>query len=123
MLRNDEVYLGHMLDLARKAVGKVQGTGRAEYDADENLRLALVHLVQTIGEAARRVSMLGRARYPEIPWVEIIGMRSRIVHDYLAVDEDVVWEVVTHDLPPLIGHLERALGSVPSPPSCESPER
>jgi hypothetical protein len=45
-----------MLDQARKVAGKIQGKMRAEFDADENHRLALAHLVQTIGEAARRVS-------------------------------------------------------------------
>jgi len=52
MSQRDLVYVGHMLDMARKAVGKTQGVSRAQYDADENLRLALIHLIQTIGEAA-----------------------------------------------------------------------
>jgi uncharacterized protein with HEPN domain len=56
MTKDDTVYLGHMLDQARKIVVKVQGKTRAEFDADENLRLALAHLIQTIGEAARLVS-------------------------------------------------------------------
>jgi uncharacterized protein with HEPN domain len=54
MLPRDLVYVGHMLDMARKAVAKVQDLPRETYDADENLRLALIHLVQVIGEAARR---------------------------------------------------------------------
>jgi uncharacterized protein with HEPN domain len=77
-----------------------------DYDNDENLRLALAHLVQVIGEAARRVSPSGQTTHPQIPWREITGMRHKIVHDYLNVDEDVVWEVVTGDLPPLIALLE-----------------
>ena len=56
MSPRDLVYVGHMLDMARKAVSKTQGISRETYDADENLRLALIHLVQTIGEAARQVS-------------------------------------------------------------------
>lgn len=56
MSPRDVVYVGHMLDMARKAVSKTQGLSREAYDADENLRLALIHLVQVIGEAARRVS-------------------------------------------------------------------
>ncbi len=56
MSPRDLVYVGHMLDMARKAVGKIQGLSREAYDADENLRLALIHLIQVIGEAARQVS-------------------------------------------------------------------
>jgi uncharacterized protein with HEPN domain len=105
-MKDDKVYLGHMLDMARKAVGKTRDVSRAEYDQDENLRLALAHLVQVIGEAARRVSPTGQAARPEIPWREITGMPHKIVHDYLDVDEDIVWEVVTRDLPSLITVLE-----------------
>ncbi len=56
MTPRDLVYVGHMLDTARKAVTKTRGISRETYDGDENLRLALIHLIQTIGEAARQVS-------------------------------------------------------------------
>ena len=95
MWLRDLVYAGHMLDMARKAVGKTEGLTREGYDADENLRLALTHLVQVIGEAARRVSADFTNGHPEIPWADIIGMRHKVVHDYLGVDEDIVWQVVT----------------------------
>jgi uncharacterized protein with HEPN domain len=107
MQKDDLVYLGHMLDTARKAFDKTRGKSRLDYDGDENLRLALVHLIQIIGEAARRVSPEGRTSHPEIPWSDIMGMRHKVVHDYLDVDEDIVWEVVTSDLPSLVSALER----------------
>ncbi len=64
-----------------------------------------------LGEAARRVSDEFQSSHPAIPWEDIIGMRHKIVHDYLAVDEDIVWEVVTTDLPSLIPSLERIIPS------------
>jgi uncharacterized protein with HEPN domain len=81
---------------------------RDAYDRDENLRLALTHLVQVIGEAARNVSRTFCEEHPEVPWAEIVGMRHKVVHDYLGVDEDIVWQVVTDDLPrllPVLGQL------------------
>ena len=105
--RDDNVYLGHMMDTARRACAKCAGLGRAQFDADENLRLALLHLVQIIGEAARRVSAETRNAHPEIPWLEITGMRHKIVHDYMNIREDLLWEAVTKDLPPLIAMLEK----------------
>jgi uncharacterized protein with HEPN domain len=100
-----------MLDMARKAVGKVQDLPRDTYDADENLRLALTHLVQVIGEAARHVSGEFAASHPEIPWENIVGMRHKVVHDYLGVDEDIVWQVATEDLPKLVEALEPLIPS------------
>ena len=62
----------------------------------------LVHWVQVIGEAASRVSHKTLASHPGIPWRRIVGMRHRIVHDYMNIDEDILWEVVTRSLPELI---------------------
>ena len=107
MQKDDLVYVGHMLDTAEKAAAKISGVSRGQYDQDENLKLALARLVQTIGEAARRVSLPFQQAHPEIPWTSIIGMRHKVVHDYLHVDFDIVWGVVTVDLPPLLGSLRR----------------
>src|SRR5438552_18343201 len=87
MAERDLVYVGHMLDMARKAIGKTQGISRETYDTDENLRFALIHLIQTIGEAARQVSREFCDTHPDIRWSDIVGMRHKVVHDYLGVDE------------------------------------
>ena len=107
MSPRDLVYVGHVLDMAKKAVSKTLGVSRGAYDADENLRLALIHLIQVIGEAARQVSREFSDGHPEVPWADIVGMRHKVVHDYLGVDEDIVWQVVTQDLPTLVAALER----------------
>ena len=104
--RDDTVYLGHMLDTARSAAGKISAMGRDAFDANDDLRFALTHMIQIIGEAASRVSRGTREAHPEIPWKEIIGMRHRVVHDYLNVDYDIVWDVVQNKIPQLIQILE-----------------
>lgn len=106
MKKDDLVYIGHMLDTARKARSLLEGKDRNAYDGDETLRIALAHLVQVIGEAARRISGETRKAHSQIPWPEVVGMRHKIVHDYMDVDEDILWNVVTADLPTLIEHLE-----------------
>jgi uncharacterized protein with HEPN domain len=72
MKGDDGVYVGHMLDAARKAHAKVAGITRAQFDADENLRLAVTHLLQISDE--------GRAAHPSIPWKAVVGMRHKVVH-------------------------------------------
>ena len=104
--------------MTKKAISKTHHLSRNVYDADENLRFALIHLIQIIGEAGRRVSTAFSARHPEIPWADIIGMRHKVVHDYLGVDEDIVWQVVTEDLPALVAALEAI---VPPPPIANGP--
>jgi len=116
MEKDDLVYAGHMLDIARSAVNKIAHLSRADFDSDENLRLALAHLVQTIGEAARHVSAEFQAHHASIPWSKIVGMRHRVVHDYMHVDYDIVWDVVTRELPPLIGLLSKVVPENESEP-------
>ena len=96
-----------MLDMARRALRLVRGKSRGEYEQDETLSLALTHLLQVIGEAARKVSPLFREQHPNIPWAAIVGLRHRVVHDYLHVDLDLVWDVVHQDLEPLVAQLEQ----------------
>jgi uncharacterized protein with HEPN domain len=110
MNKDDSVYIGHMLDLMRKAVERARAKGKDAYDADEDLRIVLAHLVQMIGEAANRVSVAGRVAHSTIPWKQVIGVRHRIVHDYMEVDYDIIWEIVSHDFPPLIPLLASILG-------------
>lgn len=106
MKKDDSIYIGHMLDASRSALSKVHDVTRATFDQDENLRLAISHLIQTIGEAATRVSSEFRVAHPEVPWRAIIGMRQKIVHDYMHIDYDVVWGVATKELEQLILLLE-----------------
>jgi uncharacterized protein with HEPN domain len=107
MSRHDPmVRVRHMLDHAREAVEMVKGKTRADLDADRQLNLSLVRLVEVIGEAAARIPDDFRARYPQVPWRQIIGMRHRMIHDYDVIDFDILWAVLRQDLPPLIEQLE-----------------
>ena len=109
MSNDDIIYVGHICDTARKALGLVVGKTSSDYDEDELLRLALTHLIQVIGEAARHVSRQLRDGHPEIPWQEIVGMRHKVVHHYMNVDEDIVWRTVTQEIEPLVEKLESIL--------------
>ncbi|GIW04689.1 MAG: hypothetical protein KatS3mg059_1309 [Thermomicrobiales bacterium] len=79
MTRHDDlVYLGHMLDMARRAHELATRIGRDRYDADWTQQFTLIRSVEIIGEAVRRVSETGRERLPSVPWRQIVGTRNRI---------------------------------------------
>ena len=108
--RDEEIALRHMLDHAREAVEMVSGHVRSDLDDSRMLELALVRLVEIVGEAAGRVREETRVRHTTIAWRQVIGMRNRLIHGYDAVDRDVLWNTVSGDLPGLIAELERILG-------------
>jgi uncharacterized protein with HEPN domain len=105
----DEVRFRHMLDHAREAVAMIQGKERSDLDSDRMLEISLIRLVEIIGEAAARVGTESKKKYPSIPWLQIAGIRNRLVHGYDAVDPDILWDTIIDDLPPLIAELEKIL--------------
>ena len=107
--RSDADSLRDMLDAAKEAASFAQGKGRVDLDKDRKLVLAIVHLVEIIGEAAGNVSEEFQGAHSEIPWAIIVGMRNRLAHAYFDVDLDRVWDTVEHDLPPLIVQLEKII--------------
>ena len=101
--------LRHMRDAAVEAGEFIRDHTRNDLDTDRMLTLALVKDIEIIGEAAGRVSEDCRARHPQLPWPEMIGMRNRLTHAYFNIDLDILWEVVTNDLPLLISQLENII--------------
>jgi uncharacterized protein with HEPN domain len=110
---DDRLPMHQMLEHAREAVEMIRARTRADLQTNRMLQLALVHLVQTVGEAATRVSVAGRVRYSEVPWGEAIATRHRLVHGYDAIDYNVVWDTIADHFPALVAALERVLASEP----------
>jgi uncharacterized protein with HEPN domain len=106
---DDATRLRHMRDAAVEAIAFSRDRNRAELDGDRMLTLALVKDIEIVGEAAGRISTDCKSKYPEIPWVQMIGMRNRLTHAYFEIDLDIVWEVAIHDLPPLVAQLEKII--------------
>jgi len=106
MRHDDRVYAAHMIEFARKAHARVASRERAELDDDEDLQLQLYALIERIGEAASHVQQSFREEYPDVPWQKIVGMRHKLIHDYLEIDLDVVWGAAKVDAPELITLLE-----------------
>lgn len=110
MLRDeDQVRLLHMLDAVERALKHTQDKSRGDLERDDLLCLALVRLIEIIGEAAKAVSPEVRETYPAIHWKQISGTRDRLIHGYFNVDLDVVWAIITNDLPVLEQELRKII--------------
>ena len=107
MSRHDPtVRLHHMLDHAREAVEMIRTRSRTDLDTDRMLNLALVRLMEIVGEAAAQTPEEFRSRHPQVPWRDVADLRHRLIHGYDTVNFDILWTIVQHDLPPLIAQLE-----------------
>ena len=108
---DNEAALVDMLLFARRVRDRLERVVLDDFDDDEDLQAALVFYLQTIGEAASKTSQAYRASHGQIAWRQIIGMRNRLVHDYMRISLEVVWRAATDDIPPLIDALEQLLAA------------
>ena len=88
------------------AIEKHAAKGRAAFENDELIQTWMLHHLLILGEAAARLSDEFRESHAEIPWSQIIGMRNILVHDYFAIDLDIVWRVIETNLPQLKAVLD-----------------
>jgi uncharacterized protein with HEPN domain len=104
-----ETSLRQILSHSKEAVEIARGRTREDLDQDRLLNLALARLLEIIGEAANRVPDEAQEKYPDLPWLQMIGARNRLIHGYDSVDFDILWVIVTRDLPALIKQIEEIL--------------
>ncbi len=112
MSRHDVlISMRQMMENAMEAVATAQGKNRTDLDKERQLNLWLARSLESIGEAAARIPKEEQNQFPDIPWAEIISIRNRFIHGYNAIDFDILWQIVTQDLPKLIATLRGILPS------------
>jgi len=121
MKHDDRIRLEHMLEAARQAAGVASEKVREDLGRDRFLVLGLMKCLEIIGEAASKLSIETRVRYPDIPWPQTIGMRNRLIHAYFDINLDRMWDTLKEDLPSLIQTLERVLQNEGGRKSGEDP--
>jgi len=97
-------YLQHILDAIDRATAYVAGMNLGTFERDTRTQDAVIRSIEIVGEAANKTRLADpefAARFPDVPWDVIYGMRNRIVHDYFEVDLEIVWQTVQQDLPAL----------------------
>jgi uncharacterized protein with HEPN domain len=76
---------------------------------NETQSKAIVRSLEFIGEATKKLPLHFRNQNPQIEWSEIAGMRDVLIHNYFGIDYDLVWNVVTKDIPELQHELQRII--------------
>lgn len=109
-MKDDSVYLIHVLECI-KQIEEYTINGREEFMNSRLIQDAVIRNIEIIGEATKQVSPGLRSQHPEIPWKEMAGMRDVLIHDYMGVDLQIVWNVVARNLAEIKEHLRGLLSN------------
>ena len=88
----------------------VEGHSFEEFLRDDKTFDAVIRNLEVIGEAVKHVPQDLTAGHPDIPWRQIAGMRDFLAHVYFALDLEVLWNVVSVEVPKLASAVDEILG-------------
>jgi uncharacterized protein with HEPN domain len=110
-------YLRHIREEAGFLAKRAAMLSKADFLKDELLRRAFVRSIEIMGEAAKQIPEDFRAKYAQVPWRIMAGMRDRLIHGYFTVDYDIVWDVAANRAAALKDAIDQILAQEGGPES------
>jgi len=104
-VRDDRLYIHHVLDCLRRIQRYCQD-GKEAFFSAELVQDAVLRNLQTLAESTKRISDDLKVGHPEVDWRAVAGFRNVLVHDYLGIDLERIWEIVSIHLPMLRSQME-----------------
>jgi len=111
-LKDDRIYLLHIRECLER-INQYTVSGKDTFLSDTLIQDAVIRNLQTLAESSQRLSDFLKHKRPEIDWKNIAGFRNVVVHNYLGIDVEQIWDIVEKDLPSLkttIDSMIMALG-------------
>ena len=109
--RDFRLYFEDILESTKKIEGYIANLTYNDFVKDNKTIDAVVRNLETIGEAAKQIDEETKKKYDDIPWREIVDFRNRIIHGYFVIDYEIIWQIISKDLPDLKQKVEKAIGS------------
>ena len=110
--REPELLLGDIIESIQKIKNYTTGMSSKEFFDDDKTLDAVIRNFEIIGEAANRMPEEIRDIYVEVNWHRIRGFRNRIVHDYMGIDYEIVWEIIVNDLDDLQEQIQNIIDNI-----------
>ena len=110
-MKDDKFYLIHIMECVTNIENFTVG-GRDEFLSDIKTRDAVLRNLQILSESTQRISQELKNAYPNIDWKDLSGLRNVLVHDYLGINYNRVWEFIEKELPSLKYKVETVLNGL-----------
>jgi uncharacterized protein with HEPN domain len=102
-------YLEDIIDSMSKTEKFTEHLSYDEFIKDDKTIFAIIRALEIIGEAVKNIPETLKAKYPDIPWRDMAGMRDKLIHEYSGVKLDLVWKTVKEIIPSLKQKFQKIL--------------
>ena len=111
-MREHSLLLHDILEAAESIRDFTQGMSCEAFVDDDKTISAVLYKFAIMGEATKLLPDQVRAEYPDIPWRNIAGLRDKVIHGYIGVDYELLWETISKKIPVVIEGLHAILDDV-----------
>jgi uncharacterized protein with HEPN domain len=108
-MKDDSIYLEHIEQNLKRIILYASGITKEEFLENIQLQDACIRQIEIMGEATKRISEPFKEKHLEVPWKDMAGMRDKLIHDYIDVDLNIVYQTVAVDIPNLLPIIETML--------------
>jgi uncharacterized protein with HEPN domain len=105
-VRPDSAYLADIQEAIRRIGGYTADMSYEQFRKDIRTQDAVMRNLEIIGEATKNISASFRKKHSDIPWKQMTALRDRLIHHYFGVNLDIVWGIITKELPGVVNHIE-----------------
>lgn len=109
MSRDPDLYLDDIETACKKVLRFTAGVTFKQFTHDEEKFDAVLRNLEIIGEAVKHIPDEIREKYPKVKWRKITGFRDIVAHNYFGVSEEIVWDVIQNEIPPLLKQVKAIL--------------
>jgi len=109
--RGDKDYIGDIKDAIDKIRRHTKGYTFEKFVGDDKTQDAVIRNLEVIGESIKNISATLKNKHPDFPWKDMAGLRDKLIHHYFGINFEIVWQVVTEELPGFASKIGKILGN------------
>lgn len=101
MINRDLERLNQIIHSIQRIKSIISSKTKEDFLNSEDMQELVAFNLMNIGENAGKISDEAKNKSLQIPWREISALRNIIVHDYINIQQNIIWNTVQKDIPKL----------------------
>lgn len=112
MKRNYRLFVEDILESMNRIEEYIKNISIEEFKNSNMVFDAVIRNLEIIGEAAKNIPDEIRDQYEFVPWLKMAGLRNILIHEYFGIDKQIVWKIISVDLPNTKPSIEKVLNEI-----------